>query len=131
MSQLPKRERTFVFEGVGADTGIKYDGKFTVKTILKIREKHQLELEKTILQADTKSPTAGLRGISNILANLRVRIVDGPEWWRQSEGGSDLDDENILLDLYDKVIEQEMEWRKDLQEMAKNTKDQVDQTGQA
>ena len=131
MSQLPKRERTFQFESVGNDTGRKYEGKFTVKTILKIREKHQLELEKTILQADTKSPTAGLRGISNVLAELRVRVVDGPEWWKQSEGGADLDDENVLLDLYDKTLEQEAEWRKDLKEMTKTVKDQADQSGQS
>lgn len=116
MQELPKKERTFSFETEGELTKRKYDGEFTVHAVLNMGLKHQLELEKTILQADTKSPTPGLRGIASVIAELRVRIIDGPEFWKQSLGGMRIEDENVIFELYDKVTAQEAEWRKELEE---------------
>ena len=113
-NELPKIERSFPFEAVGDLTGKKYDGNFQVKAILNFGDKHQLELQKTLLQADTRSPTPGLRGVAQILAELSIRIIEAPTWWQQSNGGRTILDENVVLALYDKVVEQEDEWKKDL-----------------
>lgn len=113
---LPKKERTFHVDEAGDTTGLRYQGDFTVRAILNMGQKHALELEKTMLQADMKSPTAGLSGISNVLAELRVRIVKGPKWWEDSEGGALIDDENILLTLYKEIIDAELAWKDELQE---------------
>lgn len=115
MQELPKKERTFHFKSEGETTKRVYEGEFTVHALLNMGLKHQLELEKTILQADTKSPTAGLRGIATVMAELRVRIINGPEFWKQSAGGMRIDDENVLFELYDKVLEQESIWRDELE----------------
>ena len=93
-------------------------------------QKHQLELEKTMLQADSKAPTAGLSGISNVLAELRVRIIDGPEWWEQSRGGALIDDENVLLALYQKIIDTEITWRQSLRDQTKKAVENSDPNSQ-
>ena len=54
-----------------------------------------------------------------ILANLRVRITDGPEWWKQSAGGGTIQDEAVIVTLYDKVMEAEAVWRKKLKDQTK------------
>ena len=125
---LPKKEQTFAFREEGDVTMQTYEGEFTVRAILNVGQKHQLELEKTILQADSKAPTAGLSGISNVLAELRVRIISGPEWWENSRGGATIDDENVLLALYTQVLDTEIEWRNSLR---KKTTDAVEKTGEA
>ena len=111
---LPKNEKTFEFEHVGKTTGKKYEGKFTVKCVLNMFDKREIELEKSRLSADVANPTNLLSSLSHILANLRVRIMKAPTWWEQSLGGFDLLDEDVIIALYDKTMLQEDEWHKEL-----------------
>lgn len=102
-----------------SDLGKKYDGQFTVLCLLNMRQKHLLELEKTRLLGNYTNPTDELAGIAVILANLRHRIVDGPTWWQQSDGGYNLTDVDVLTSLYNKVLAAEAEWRTKLKEKTK------------
>ncbi len=102
-----------------SELGKKYDGQFTVLCLLNMRQKHLLELEKTRLLGNYGSPTDELAGIAIILANLRHRIVDGPTWWQQSDGGYNLTDIDVLTSLYNKVLAAETEWRTNLKEKTK------------
>lgn len=119
---LPENLKSFEFDHVGNDTGYEFKGTFKVVCILNMGQKRQLEVEKTMLQADLSNPTDGLSGISFILANLRVRIQDGPEWWKQSAGGSLIIDEDALVALYDKVMEAETEWREKVKKKGEESK---------
>jgi hypothetical protein len=114
---LPSKELVFDFEHVGALTEKKYEGRFTVLALLDIGQKHRLELEKTRLLGNHQNPTDGLVGIAVILANLRIKVVDGPEWWKQSNGGFSIQDEDVLVALYDKVLDSESEWRQKMRDM--------------
>lgn len=115
---LPNTQSVFDFDFT-SDLGNKYDGRFTVLCVLDMRTKHRLELEKTRLLGNHANPTDELAGIAIILANLRARIVDGPEWWKQSDGGYDITDFDTLTALYEKVLTAETEWRTKLKEKAK------------
>lgn len=115
---LPTKERTFEFECTGEITGKQYDGRFTVLCVLNIGQKHALALEKTRLLGNYTNPTDDLVGYALILSNLRIRIVDGPEWWKQSRGGAMIDDEEPLIKLYQKIQEVEQEWKQGLKEKA-------------
>lgn len=115
---LPKKERTFPFSYVSQESGITYEGSFTVKCKLNVAEKYQLELEKSRLMSDMANPTNGLMGMSIALSNLRTKIIDGPNWWTQGRG-LNIEDEDTLVALFDRVEEECMNWRKDLEEKAK------------
>ncbi len=120
MSSLPENVHVFDFKEKGEITDKSYDGQFTCLCILNMLEKQLLGVEKTRLQADMSNPTPDLQGIAMILSNLRVRIIDGPEWWKQSAGGGTIRDENVLVALYDKVMEAEAVWRKKLKSQAES-----------
>lgn len=115
---LPKNEATFDFKEVGETTGKSYDGRFTCLCVLNMGKKHQLELEKTRLMSDFVNPTDGLYGIATILANLRVKLTDSPNWWKQSNGGLDIEDEDVLVKLYQVVLTKETEWREAVKKKA-------------
>lgn len=115
---LPKKERTFSFSYVSEDSGLTYEGTFTVKCKLNIAEKYQLELEKSRLMSDMANPTNGLMGMAIALSTLRTKIVDAPNWWTQGRGLA-IEDEDALVALFDKVESESMEWRKELDEKAK------------
>jgi hypothetical protein len=111
---LPSKEKTFEFDHVGLDTGKEYKGRFTVRCLLNIGQKHSMSLERTRLLGNNANPTDDLAGYAMILANLRAKIVDAPEWWKQSQGGAILDDEDCLVALFRKVDETEDQWKSDL-----------------
>lgn len=115
---LPSTQSVFDFDFT-SEIGQHYDGRFTVLCVLDMRTKHRLELEKTRLMGNHASPTDELAGIAIILATLRTRIVDAPEWWKQSDGGYDITDFDALTALYEKVMDAEKEWRLKLKEKAK------------
>ena len=115
---LPSTQSVFDFNFT-SDLGKKYEGQFTVKCVLTMKEKHILELEKTRLLGNFANPTDELAGISIILGSLRTRIVDAPEWWKQSDGGYNLTEFDVLTALYDQVQAVEIEWRTKLKEKAK------------
>ena len=119
---LPLKQKVFDFEYV-TDLGKKYDGRFTVLCSLNIGQKHMLELEQTRLLGNYASPTPGLEGLALVLANLRAKVVDGPNWWTQSNGGLAIEDEDALVSLYRKLQEVELTWKNDLLEKAKKAQE--------
>lgn len=119
---LPKIETVIDFEFT-SELGKKYEGRFTVLCLLDMGQKHRLELEKTRLLGNYQNPTPELSGIAIVLANLRVKVLDGPEWWKQSNGGYLIKDEDALVTLYDKVQEAETQWRNQLKEMGKKAQE--------
>jgi len=125
---LPKNERTFTINKVGADTGHKYEGTFTVRCILDMGGKHAEELEKTRLMADYANPSNGLWGIATTLSKLRGRIVDSPDWWKQSDGGTNILDEDVILFMYDECKRLEKEWRDDLDKKVEAVKEKTEKT---
>lgn len=120
---LPSKEKTFDFEHIGETTGKKYDGRFTVLCVLNVGQKHSLALEKTRLLGNYANPTDDLAGLAIILANLRAKIVEAPEWWKQSNGGASLDDEDAMVVLYRKVQEAEFQWKEELKKKTQPTSD--------
>lgn len=121
--ELPSKEKTFDFEHIGEDTGKNYSGRFTIICSLTVGQKHALALEKTRLLGNYANPTDDLAGLAIILANLRAKIVDAPEWWKQSGGGNAIDDESALVVLYRKVQEAEFEWKEELKKKTQKLPD--------
>lgn len=115
---LPANQATFDFEFT-SELGKKFDGRFTVLCVLDMRSKHRLELEKTRLLGSYTNPTDELVGLSIVLSTLRVRIIDAPEWWKQSDGGYNITDFDTLTALYEKTLAAEAEWRQNLKDKAK------------
>jgi len=111
---LPKQERSFDFKEVGTITSEEYAGTFTVRCILNIGQKHAIELEKSRLLADQRNPTNGLISISIALAELHGRIIESPSWWKDSNNGIDIFDEEVIYSIFDKCMELEEQWKTEL-----------------
>src|SRR5208283_5222522 len=108
--ELPKNEAIFDFDMQGDTTFKQYQGQFTCRCVLTMGQKHGMELEKSRLLGSYSNPTEELEGLAIIFANLRAKIVDAPEWWKQSLGGATINDENVLIDIYNKIQEAEQKW---------------------
>jgi len=114
---LPNKQKTFEFDHIG-ESGKKYDGKFTVLCSLNVGQRVLLAQEKTRILGGHANPTDDLSGFAIILANLRAKIVEGPTWWQQSNGGNLIDDEDAVVALFRKLDEAELAWKDDLKKKA-------------
>ena len=108
---LPKNESTFDFEHIGELYGKKYEGQFTVKCVLNLADKRALEIEKSRLTADLLNPTGNLSALGSVIANLRVRVISGPDWFTQAIMTLDILDEEVVFELYGKCLDKSEEWR--------------------
>jgi hypothetical protein len=102
----------------GADTNFHYCGTFTVKALLNIGEKAAVEVQKSVIKSELSNASTTLEAYANILSNLRVRIIDAPDWWKSSRGGMTIDDEDALIELFELVMKQEDEWRAEVKAKA-------------
>ena len=100
----------FQFNVVGDTTGNPYTGKFKVKTVLSRRDSFLADERRRILigaNANSVSPSVGAEAF--MLGQLFVRIVDAPAWWTQSDAGLDIEDGNVITDLFSAVVKAEEE----------------------
>lgn len=121
-SSLPKREKTISIDIVGETTGEHFKDDFVVHTVLNMASRHALELEKSRLLGDSLNPTRMLSNISISLATVRHHIIKAPDWWTELGAGSLILDENVILDIYDKIVEAEREWRESIKKKAEDSK---------
>jgi hypothetical protein len=117
---LPSKVRTFYFNYNGDLR--QYEGTFTVLANLNIGQRHALALEKNRLLGNLQNPTDDLVGYSLILAELRTKIIDGPDWWKESQGGSLLEEEGVLVELFKSIQKAEQEWKEELKSKAQPQK---------
>lgn len=113
---LPKNEKSFMFEKVGEITGYKYDGQFVVKCALSLADKRAIEIEKSRISMDLMNPTGNLDAISRLIANLRVRVISGPEWFNQQVNTMQILDEEVAFEVYSLCLKASEEWIKELKD---------------
>lgn len=111
---LPKNEKSFYFRHEGELTGRVYEGDFTVKCVLNLADKRLLEVEKSSLSLDLTNPSGNLSAISNVVANLRVRCIVYPDWFKQSIATLDILDDELFFEIHGKALECSDEWIKEL-----------------
>ena len=114
---LPEKIRTFYFDHKD-EYGDRREGNFSVKCRLTMRERQHMELNKSRLLGGHSSPTDALAGISVMVATLAAHITDAPEWWNQSDSGMDLEDETIVIDLFNQLTTEQLAWRDELTKYA-------------
>ena len=110
---IPETDISFYFDDShGVATGIHYRGDFQM-CIMRYQDKMRLrkyltELNKGI---DTESEASYATMQYNYhIAYLKYAIIEGPKWWKDSNCGLELLDDNVVIDLYEKVAGLEKEW---------------------
>lgn len=111
-----------MFSVEGDITGHKYEGQFSVKCALSMSDKRLLEIEQSRLSMDLLNPTDNLLAISRVVANLRVRVLEAPDWFSQIISSLDILDDNVIFDLYGKCLDVSAEWRDEIKKKAEPEK---------
>lgn len=108
---------------IGETSEETYKGDFRFKLRLSHRDhlaKDQRRRE--LLGAQTGPATERALSTSMILAELFVRVIDAPAWFREADNGLDLVDDNVIGTLYDKIDERLKEKETQKKKAAKDAK---------
>jgi hypothetical protein len=107
------------FNGIGENTGQSFNGRFKLKTILSRRDRFAADLRRReILGPQSENAMAALNGESFMLGRLFVSIIEAPSWWENSANGLDLNDGNIIAELFEECLKAEKEQLESVQEKA-------------
>lgn len=101
---------TIEINEIGSLSGTPYMGTFKIKTMLSRADRFAAdEQRRKILGFDANAAMPGLQGEAMMLGQLYVRVLDGPDWWKNTRFGLDLPDDNIIGTLFAKAMEKESE----------------------
>lgn len=97
---------------VGDETGEKWVGDFRAKERLTHRDTLIKDARKReLLGPQGGTPDQRAFSVAVIVSELTVRLTKMPKWFEESSLGLDLEDENVLADIYDKVMKIEKDAR--------------------
>lgn len=110
----------FTISVIGETTGETLRGKFRAKKRLTHLDRLQRDQIRRDLLGATSPGTASAEAQSLALglADLRVRLTETPTWWKDSNDGLDLADENALVAVYEGAQKVEQEARLAVQKAA-------------
>jgi len=104
----------------GQYSGKLWTGEFRAKKRLSHLDRlRQDALRRELVGPNAGSATVQANNIAIILSELRVRLIESPEWWRNAQDGALLEDEDVLLDVYNKALKVEDDATEQLKAEAK------------
>lgn len=111
---------SFTVNITGESTGRVYTGKFLVKTVLSRRDSFIAdERRRMLLGSNPQSAAPNIQGEAYMFGQLSVRILEAPKFWTDSDNGLDLEDVNVIGEIFKIAMEKEDEYSKSLKEQAK------------
>lgn len=115
---LPPVETQIEFECTGETTSKRYSGSFTIKSVL-----NNFELTDVVLRTDrynggSQTIPAQIALFNRAIAELEIRVKSAPDWWSKSDSGRLIFDQNVVFELFAKVLEAQKEWKDRLSQEA-------------
>lgn len=108
----------------GNITGKTWDGAFRAKTLLTFRDKLNADRSRRELLGDAQGMVDGeAAAAALVISQLSVRLIEVPEWWKESKGGLDLEDPNVLEVVYKEAMKVEEDYLKKVEAEGKATQE--------
>lgn len=109
----------FTVNITGETTGRVYTGKFLVKTVLSRRDHFVAdERRRMLLGSNPTGAAPSIQGEAYIFGQLAVRVLEAPKFWSDSDNGLDIEDANVIGEVFKTTMEKEEEYQKSLKEEA-------------
>jgi hypothetical protein len=108
----------------GSKTGEKWVGKFTSKVLLSQADELNVDRRRReLLGANAIDASPGAQQRATIFAELWVRIIEAPSWWKDTAGGLELLDDEPVSAVFNHTQAAEAERLKTIRERAEKAKE--------
>lgn len=108
---LPENSKRFKISVRGETSNKQWDGEFEAVCMPTLRQKADASVMEARLNGDLESIDGATRLYHQMVSQLSFRLIAAPDWWLNSNGGQDLQDLNVVFEVYKQCAEAEREWR--------------------
>jgi hypothetical protein len=99
---------TFQISMVGSESQETLKGEFKVKTIITPRDILRADsTNRELLGMNPENASQAARATAFMLSQLSIRILESPSWWREAGNGVDLEDMNVINEVFSKTMDAE------------------------
>lgn len=99
---MPAMSVPFSVNVVGDATGQQFRGDFEAKVRLSFRDEIERDkIRRAIIGPDPDNAGPRTKNQAFIVADLQVRLTKTSPWWQSANGGLDLEDDNVLLAIFE------------------------------
>lgn len=100
----------FTINITGESTGEVFKGTFKAKVRLSHRDElRRDELRRKLLGPTPDAASKRAQNQAELIADLSVRLTETPKWWSTVDGGLDLEDDNVLIGIWEECTRLEKE----------------------
>ncbi len=97
---------SFAVSERGSNTGAMFNWNFTSKRRLSIRDRISKDsIRRQLIGDRPQDAEANTVMRAEMLAHCQVSLIETPQAWKDAANGLDLYDDNILLKLYETIVE--------------------------
>lgn len=91
---------SFSVDVKGAVTNKQYRGLFSVRVKTTHRDTiRQDEIRRSVLGESPQHASIEAQQLAHAYAYLATRIVDAPPWWKETDGGLNCEDDEVLIEV--------------------------------
>lgn len=121
-------EYTFHLVCNGDSTGLKYEGTFKVKCLLTTSEKVDIGLRLDSYNRGSKTVPQAVAILNATLAELDVRVIDSPSFWKDSDYGRQLVDTNIVYEVFKLASDSEDDFKKRMKDKSADAEKKAEES---
>lgn len=117
---------SFVVDVVGDVTGKTWKGLF--KTKLRLSHRDQLkqdEIRRELLGKNAEHASERSKNQAEIFAFVAIHLISAPSWWDSNDGGLDLEDDNVVSEVFAGIAKAKTDAAKKLQEEAEGAVEEL------
>lgn len=112
--EIPETSQDFEVEVEGEVTKKRFIGEFQCK-IPRRKEQCLIDKHRAFLNGGIAEQLAPeTLKFHHMISYLRYTVTESPKWWKESDLGYELYDENVVQTIYNKVLDFEVEWLKEV-----------------
>ena len=120
------RDAGFSISVIGDLSCETYRGDFRAVKFLTHRQQLLLDQRRRdILGNNSESASPRAQNQAHILASVFVRITEAPTWWKESNSGLDLIDDNVLIEVFENAMRIENETVSEIRAKAERAQESI------
>ncbi len=109
-----------------------WKGLFTTK--IRLSHKDQLrqdEIRRDLLGAKPESASPRAQNTADVFSFVLIHIMDAPQWWAMNGNGLELEDDNVVAEIYGKIVEVKVAAQKKLKDEADAARTELSKPAEA
>jgi hypothetical protein len=114
MQKIPSIIRSVFLDSTGEVSKQKFMGSFQVKVVTTNADKLAIEREYSLLVPIDEHLSPDNKLLASTIAELKVRVLTGPNWFSDAINGQNMLDVNPLYELIIKINEEYKKWQEEL-----------------